>query len=291
MDYGADPGDKTGKLILWGGGGCLVLILLLGVIFSLGAGQCCDSCDINYRGALEPVDAFLHLNQEDLKASYQAMHSDFRADHSLEDFSKLVQTEDKLFLGGEARVVQSKSEAGARLTTHLVVQISDPTTRTARGLATFVLAKDLKDPKKTQKILTFSPGDPQGEKRANQRLQNLVDKHHKHLKEGKYELAHKNLSAELASGDPEVFKSFVQTQTPLLQGTYTRIVHTERFPDRQNPSIRIQLELLDQRTQKLRGTLSYEVIREEARWKINSFTGIESAPQPLPTSPDAGHSP
>lgn len=267
-----EPGDTLGRVILIGGGGCLLAVLLIGLLGTWGtcaAGR--SALEHVEAGQLElaaPAQAFLDATgRGDWDAAWDMTSPALQQRVTRHAFQGWLQHNPDLFVGGTARFQQETRGPGPGRR-RLTVQIERGSTRV--GVATFTLLRPPggRGAAAGYLIDDLHGGIPQQDTDATTLLAARLQSHLRHMADGDHAAAADDFEPEGAAR--QGFLLFARAEAPRFQNAAPRLGE----PDIQGDRARVHVVLLDAQTHTPRpGELIYDLRRDpEGRWWL---TGVQ----------------
>ncbi len=232
-------GDESslGRWILGLGAGCLIFILLIGLVMSFAifrGGQCCNNrISQASKAQMEPIDELLlALGQHRDEDAYQALGVAFKDKNSFESFEAFINAEDDLFRGGTARFVSTRRDQRTPRRYFMTVQIVDIGGDTVKGVATFLMvagaSKNDQGYRRAdiEEIFVGVPAARIAEDEIRAMLQAHVDR----LGRGEFKAASADLDSGPEAMDPKTYRQYIDAHGTLFKGGRVEIVevNTER---------------------------------------------------------------
>jgi len=261
-----------GTVILGAGGGCLVLVALVGALMMWGTCAVGNGCKQNLEAsqarAVAPAQRFLDdAGRDDVDALWMLMSPRFRGAHGRDDLRGLLERHGELLVGGEARLVRALPARQGHTRTFLVVQILDSPT-SARGVATFVLVPARPDDPGTPVDGYFVEdvlgGLPEAELEGDA-IVALVRAHVDLLAAGRIEAA----AAQFEAGqtDAETYALFVEGHGDRFKDVRLEVVSLEV----KRPEAVLVVELIKRDGGASAGRLTFELrFIEPVGWRLRS---------------------
>lgn len=297
-DWVDDSGGERnwGKILLLGGGGCLVLIVGVAALSTWGVcssvGSCCDRIEEQHAAMVKPVQDLVNaVGAGDTQRAYLGLSDTYRQEHTQAEFDAFIEEHGELFKGGTARVIGSRAiRRNGKRKVYLSVLILG-TNNKKKGTATFLVRQTGKTNERGDPIPVIDDlfvGEPD-ELKEERDITVAVQTHLKRLGqkdfEGAWELMDPEFTAQM---DRATFETYINSQGDLFA---PKAQARMRALDSDGQTAEAKVDVIDLERFKPRGTVTYGLRRgDDGQWRIHSIqTEVDVAEEGPPAeSADSG---
>jgi hypothetical protein len=274
------PSDWTGRAVLFGGAGCLGLVLALGLASSFALQRCAEAAQEAQARRVAPAQGLVDdLKVRDWKGAYGRMTPRYRKNRSLPQFQAEVERRAPWLLdGGEARLVHERQRPGPEGGRLLGFELLAPD-GTSQGRLTLGLVYETHQPSgvRVAKIEDLLPGDRVELSDDWLEIEATLQLWLNLNGEGKTQQAWTLMSRGFAEQTgAQGLRRYVESQGALLQGGEARLLDLKRDADQAG----VEVELSDEDGRR-KGTARCQLRREGAAWRIEAI----QTSQPLDLTP------